>query len=100
VDEKFRATEDSDGMCVYFHDGRPSCIVGHVVSYLGFESTDVEEGVGVEALPFVDLLSGDVVKVLSVAQEVQDYDIAWGEALQSAQERAAELGYPPVPKED
>jgi hypothetical protein len=100
-DEKHRSTEASEGMCVYFTEsGRPSCIAGHVFAHLGFGSEDVEEGTGVEEQPFSDLLNDDVVKVLSVAQEVQDLDIAWGEALQSALERAADLGYPPVPKED
>lgn len=85
-------------MCVYVHDGKPSCLVAQVLSKLGVgiddlgrldhKSTDhFDSPVPVTAyrlsdhMPIEDRASG----ILGYAQSRQDLGETWGEALAAAE---------------
>ena len=81
-----------DGPCRYFIDGKPGCIIGHVIYQLGGGPDDVEEGEGVFGLEVwnrVLEISDDykileILEILSTAQTAQDYGTSWGEAVAAA----------------
>lgn len=86
-------------MCAYQHDGRPSCIVGHALSYAGVTIEQLremdeaaDEVTSVEALYGDDLLpvemTDDAVTVFEAAQQAQDNGAPWGEALEAARKAA------------
>lgn len=77
--------ETNTAQCVYFHGGQPSCVVGHVLSYMGYESA--REGV-CASLALGDLgIEADMETMgfLDVVQDYQDTGYSWGEALRMAQ---------------
>lgn len=70
--------------CDYFREGEPSCIVGYVLSYMGFGSDVVpREGVASEVVPQLTgcPLADPVALALGRAQRAQDGGKPWGEAL-------------------
>ena len=84
--------------CQYFHDnGRPACIVGHLLHALGVKRKDLategwdggvcslNEGNGVQEavehlFPNTDPV---VIDALQVAQSLQDRQYTWGQALEA-----------------
>lgn len=91
-----RPNPDRD-TCVNFHDGQPSCIVGHVLANLGVTGEKAEEfgiagsqGVydAVRSINASDLpwtINSEACLVLGAAQAVQDAGGTWGEALEAAE---------------
>lgn len=79
ADYEYTPPEGSD-QCLYFHHGQPSCIVGHVMSYLGFGAAS-SEGVGASTVLHemgVILMDGATNALLNLAQEYQDQGTTWG----------------------
>lgn len=72
--------EEKDGVgCHYFYEGRPSCIIGHVLSYLGM--TEGPEGSGaIFALRRLGFSPAEEYAAVA-AQESQDAGRTWGDAL-------------------
>jgi len=81
--------------------GHPSCIVGHVFSYLGVDVTTVSRGsvravveqVGIighsgELIPDTPGFTYNALTVLDRAQSIQDGGGTWGDAVASASMRA------------
>lgn len=82
-------TDSESAQCLYFHNGAPSCIVGHVMDFMGYDSETFLEGLsakhaisrlGIEA-------DAHTLALLEVIQEQQDCGVAWGLALEEAQRR-------------
>lgn len=84
-------TPMDDVTCNYFHDGKPSCIVGHVFSYCGIERVE-REGDNARTMA-VELGIGDALigEALDRAQAAQDAGKTWGEALAEFDRAVAEL---------
>lgn len=86
MNELFNREEE---VCLYFSpEGQPSCIVGHVFSYLGYGPNILIEGktasaaidtLGIDADP-------DAVAILEATQSAQDIGKAWGVALADAKD--------------
>jgi hypothetical protein len=69
--------------CVYFAEGAPSCIIGHVLAYKGVPAEKME-GDPINAAPVVSLhiAQDDSTACLLIdAQINQDAGIPWGEAV-------------------
>jgi hypothetical protein len=78
--------------CYYFEpDGTPSCIVGHVLYYLGAKaedswSDDWNEDTDVSSLRYRGIveMTTDTMNLLRQAQMTQDSGISWGESIERA----------------
>lgn len=75
--------------CVYQDQGRPSCLVGHVLNRAGVPLGRLEElddrGVSARSLhEHLDQVGFDACRVLSNAQLGQDSGETWGDALRDA----------------
>lgn len=72
--------------CVYrLPDGAPSCIVGHVYSYLGVLDEAKEDArPGWQPVSILKRFDGDALHVLNIAQRRQDNGESWGGALDAA----------------
>lgn len=92
---------DGGSVCYYFYDGRPSCIVGQVLSAFGVTDDEYPEG-PIDSAVYGDLsirLTDDAVRILREAQLVQDsavdkpgvMDPSWGAALRAARRTWFEL---------
>lgn len=91
-----------DGVCVYVHDGAPSCFVGHVLHRAGVPLERLEKadtaswggGMGADSLirgltEEGALATPDSTRsFLSAAQTEQDNGSTWGEALGAALKRS------------
>lgn len=89
--------------CLNFHKGQPSCLIGHVLSYLDVtpDMMDDHNGHGIWAVSRF-LCNQGIVRftplaeaALSRAQEAQDNGYTWGRAITVAKEfaeRAQGLG--------
>lgn len=83
--------------CVNFHEGEPSCIVGHVLANLGVSAEDAARmGVdgnmsainvagNLERFGYEWKIDSDAVDILTAAQIRQDNGQSWGEALAYAE---------------
>lgn len=71
--------------CLYFEQGQPSCIVGHVMSYMGV--THSREGINAgHALTEAGIAAdARTRRFLEEVQEKQDNGVPWGEAVRRAQ---------------
>lgn len=68
-----------DPVCSYFYEGKPSCIIGHVLSYLG--RTKASEGSNASTvLRGFGFTLGELAAAQS-AQGAQDQGGTWGGAL-------------------
>lgn len=89
---------NENGHCVNFDLGKPSCLIGHLLSYLGYGPKHLEFGL-VYGPRVVELSSGGVdgvfsrvgivtdprtMYMLSTAQRLQDQGVPWGHAVASA----------------
>lgn len=72
--------------CVYFKGGAPSCIVGHVISYMGLEyDASIEGTMASTALENLGVeLDVQTRLLLNKVQDAQDIGTPWGEALNEA----------------
>jgi hypothetical protein len=91
----------SDGserlMCVYAHDGQPSCLIGHALHRAGVTVDELAALQGVadeldDVLPARVDLDPLAESVFYAAQFLQDDGSPWGEALTAAEEAAVEWG--------
>lgn len=77
----------SPGGCVYFEDdGTPSCIVGHVLAYLGYTKDDIEDfnDQSVGAVSDAAPMDFQARWLLRDAQIRQDQGTPWGRAVSEA----------------
>jgi hypothetical protein len=85
VTEMTEEEEENGQSCLYFEQGQPSCIVGHVLSYMGINSAPEGSGAG-HALTQLGVHADPKTKaLLEDVQERQDDGVPWGEALRKAQ---------------
>lgn len=96
---------ESGGRCDYVRDGKPSCIVGHVLVGAGVEMWRLEaadNNFGGAGTPANDLLrqledeevltyNAEALALLTKAQREQDLERPWGESLNRALKALAEL---------
>ena len=85
------------GACVNFHNGEPSCIVGHVFAMLGLTQEAAElVGVAGTSIASVSCLylnrsdfewefTDQAVCLLALAQDYQDSACSWGQALEACE---------------
>ena len=103
ADYEYRSPTGS--ACVYTYDGKPSCILGHALSYKGVvvpEATSglvynwndqrIEHVAHTVALAQGVWLSPGAWLVWSAAQEVQDGGASWGSAVAAAKQAARAAG--------
>ena len=76
--------------CVYYEsDGTPSCIVGHVFSYLGITKDDLtdpshnQEGLGLMYNSYLEV-DYQTLELLEKVQSLQDNEVSWGQAVDEA----------------
>lgn len=84
--DSFVYSKDLYQSCYYFKDGKPDCIVGHVLQRLVPNFTP-KEGVGIsgQVASLKDLGFAPLgIAALQVAQRVQDTGGTWGAAFQAA----------------
>lgn len=76
-----------DEDCKYVHDGAPSCLVGHVMSRLGFPLVEFArfEGQSPGQIDVALSISSRAADVLDIAQARQDVGESWGDALTAAE---------------
>jgi hypothetical protein len=84
---------NEDNTCSYFkRNGRPDCIVGHILSDLGFKLKDLNKlqanvGTGVyQVFPDLGIIDADdrALDLLAYAQGEQDAGKTWGESVELA----------------
>lgn len=77
--------------CQYFHDGKPGCIFGHALSYLGITlgETDI-----LNAMGFSAMITGlnasatpDALEYGAGVQDAQDQAETWGQARADGEAR-------------
>lgn len=86
-----RVPHHTGSRCVYVNEGKPSCLVGHVLVRAGCQ-VDVlqrfDDGVPAGVIHWhIPQVSGDAARVLDAAQTSQDIGYTWGEALEAAKAR-------------
>ncbi len=93
----YEKPEDAE-FCVYVRDGKPDCLIGVVLSMVGWtnEELEVADSIGTVSTLAIDTrwadrFSKDAVRILGSAQSAQDFGRAWGSALAKAREYAAQL---------
>lgn len=81
------------GSCVYFRDGKPSCIVGLALLYVGLTAEEVVDCAGnvgvdvnrlIEKLGVKHLLTIEAIDLLDAVQDRQDSKEPWGTAYRRA----------------
>jgi hypothetical protein len=84
------------GACRYQIDGEPACLVGLALAKAGVspEGLNLLEGSGITNSYTLNRpqnlkITPDALAVFQVAQDTQDNDGPWGEALRLAKEKAA-----------
>lgn len=87
----------TNGTCVYFYDGKPSCIVGHVLAYKGMTAEEIGDnnaGSGVYSLSQLGIIEVDEVtrEFLVQVQQEQDLGVTWGDSLRAGIEYVKCLG--------
>jgi len=93
VYSKRNVTEDSEGGCVYVHQGKPDCIIGQFLAGKGVPVERLKQGdtttsLGQSAFDLLDCLREEGVitiswkgmNALQAAQSVQDRGRTWGDA--------------------
>lgn len=93
ADYIYTAPETDDhlpGQCLYMHGDEPGCIMGHILTDLGFELNSSHEGRGITTL-LIDLMcdhdlrvTDRAVNLLSWIQWGQDGGESWGKARANA----------------
>lgn len=82
--------------CVYVHEGQPSCIVGHALTYLGVPLDALAKADGATggrwfepvseelAMDGIAYFTHEATGFLAYAQQRQDDGYPWGEAFRDA----------------
>lgn len=82
------------GTCLYFYDGQPDCIIGHLLAKIGFTVEDVPQLCSITAIcrdhglpdaynPLVaSRFTTDAVRFMQAVQERQDDGVAWVDAVE------------------
>jgi hypothetical protein len=106
IEEKggdYTYTQFCAGICQYFHDEEPGCIVGHLLAKHGItqaflESKDGPNVFELNASDVTELVDRDVLGVdnktrafLFNLQSKQDKGVTWGEAMKFAIDRLEEV---------
>ncbi len=73
-------------VCRYMVDGKPSCIVGHIMVYIDHPVPEVREGCGATTVA-ADYFEPGAIEFLTDLQEFQDRGKPWGFALDMALDR-------------
>lgn len=77
--------EDKAARCVYYEDGKPSCLVGQLLARLTPDYQPGEVGVMTQRHDLHDIgYSKNATYALQVAQTLQDRRHTWGAALVAA----------------
>jgi hypothetical protein len=96
VYERVLADIDNDGhpapSCLYYVDGKPSCVVGHVMNRWDPDFRPPEgSSPRLMAMFPGDPVSALAAEVFAAAQEKQDEGCTWGTALAAAEQRYADI---------
>ena len=76
---------DAWDVCRYWHNGQPSCIIGHALDALGVVVPPSLEGMSANSI-FREWRAKDpVTRAALAAQRAQDRGATWGEALSAAE---------------
>jgi len=78
--------KNRNGNCVYVRDGRPACIVGHVLARLNFNLLGQSVVRRNGSAGMLDGVTGRAAQALRQAQRTQDSGDSWGLALAAAEE--------------
>lgn len=87
VYKKEEQEADEDVICSYQENGKPSCIVGHVLHRAGVEYNPDWEGGPCGTFLRGEGVPGYLANALGFAQVQQDIGKTWGEALNAYEER-------------
>lgn len=113
VDEKgldHVGMNSTDEGCQYFEDGQPSCIIGHVFSYMGLrqELMGTENTVPIIGPTYADQLemhprlatqlrlagipdfTQQALRLMSLAQSEQDHGTPWGQVVDMVETYASQ----------
>jgi len=87
--ENWAVGQPTTPTCLYFHEGKPACLVGQVLHRIGFGPDAVIEGKGIielcRRMPAIrEVLSQQAIEMLGRAQSAQDNERTWQEALDVA----------------
>lgn len=86
LNAKVEADRGNSLQCLYFDKGQPSCIVGHVLDYMGIGANEaIENEPARNALDGLIETDEKTITLLDKVQEHQDKGVPWGEALRLAQ---------------
>lgn len=77
----YQRADEIDTSCVYFVDGSPSCLIGHVLSDLNFTSDEVGEHEAALRRLLSLGFSRRVAFAALIAQSLQDSGAPWKTAL-------------------
>lgn len=77
--------KDDTGSCRYRYEGKPSCIIGHVLDRLGFGVGESWEQTKASFVLRPLGASPSVQRLADAAQLAQDEGRSWGEALAEAE---------------
>lgn len=67
--------------CLYFDNGQPSCIVGHVLSYMGYDNAPEGAPAQIALTTLGIAMDDETRRLLTDVQRRQDNGIPWGEAV-------------------
>lgn len=74
-----------NGLCEYYVDGKPSCLVGHVIARLTPSLKGIDGSVALNYAAFRRVgYSDKACAALQIAQGMQDDDVPWGAAVKAA----------------
>lgn len=71
---------DEDGVALYFKDGEPSCLFGHVLAEMGYGPDSVVENNTILSV-FRQLGVNVSEKMFLVVQDMQDSGETWGDVV-------------------
>lgn len=94
----YRPPDPNSVGCMYVYAGQPSCLVAQVLARAGAPLSDIarldNRGPARDALPHLPgwTFTTKAVWILDAAQDKQDQEVPWSQALEAAESRAASLG--------
>jgi len=99
--EGFCYSPREEGACLYFQDGKPDCIIGHLLAKLGFDESIVPEKAGIFVIcslgrakdagntlaytsAIAEMFTADAVIFMHEVQSAQDDGMPWIDAVSNA----------------